>query len=201
MKKVQTWLPIFSGFYNTIWEPKIERINEQRKEKGFEPITHDDCNWDNSEYEDRIARAVTNHIGNTLVVNGFISSYKFEELRSPREYNFKNDSINVTFVPYKRMINAYLTDHTDEFAKHLAATYTSRSGFISSYPNTVAEFMQDNPLDDKHKLGAILNFILRNEEVSEIYIYEDVTCNTEGITATNYSALIDGSEPVEDEKD
>jgi len=201
--KVQTWLPVFSGFYNTIWEPdtekEIEWINEQRATKGFAPVKYNDCEWDNQDYEQRIAEAVTRHIGKTLVEKGFIKSFEFERLVSPREYNFMNDKIYVTFNLIKSnkvAILNYLNEHSAQFANHIKETYTSRSGFISSYPNVPSEFMEGKPLEHEHKLGAILNFILSNEnEDFEFHIYEDVTGNNEGIQASNYENLVNGIEP------
>src|SRR5262245_24180379 len=100
--RTQTWLPVFSGFYNTIWEPdttrEVEYINEQRYAKGLSPITDNDCFWDNKKYEQRIAEKVTTEVGEYLKEKGFVAGYKFESLSSPKEYNFRNDSINVTFV-------------------------------------------------------------------------------------------------------
>jgi len=208
--KVQTWLPVFSGFYNTIWEPdttrEIDYINEQRAAKGFTPIDYNDCEWDNGGYEQRMAEAVTRYIGRDLVTRGFIKSFEFEKIVSPREYNFKNDSIDVIFnliKSNKAALSKYIADNYDMFAAYLKETYTSRSGFISHYPNNPLEFMQGKPLEDSHKLGAILNFILLNEAKKdsidyEYCMYEDVTGNNEGIQCSNYENLIEGIEPEND---
>lgn len=205
MKTIETYLPIFSGFYNTIWQPDEEQeiswINEQREEKGFEPITYDDCNWDNTDYEQRIAEGCAKYIHAILQKEGLIKKGIYQSLYSPREYNFRNDSINVEIVLTKaneKKILSILKENSEAFAKYLKDTYTSYSGFISFHSNTIEEFMTEdgNPLEHKHKLGSILEFILKEVfEVDEYRMYEDVTGNTSGIQASNYEALIKGIEP------
>ena len=50
MKKIETYLPLFPGFYGTIFEPyedsEIDCINEVRKEKGLDEIRCSDRDWE-----------------------------------------------------------------------------------------------------------------------------------------------------------
>ena len=66
---------------------------------------------------------------------------------------------------------AYLKEHDEKFRKYLKEQYTSCSGFISSYPNNAGSWLEDNPLEHQHKLGAVLQFILLNEGVEEFDMY------------------------------
>src|SRR5260221_476633 len=73
LNKVSTWLPGFDGFYGSLWDDgqedqEIENINNERKRKGLEPITYDDCKWDYTTFfktlSEDIARVVSNYLKN-----------------------------------------------------------------------------------------------------------------------------------------
>jgi len=189
LSKVSTWLPIFSGFYQTIWdddnleEMEIEYINEQRKEKGLEAIGYDDIDWNYKQYSKDVVNGVTEYVGDELKKMGLISSDKLEKLSSPREYNFANDSIHVQFSlteANKEQISKYLIDNKEAFTKYIEDKYTSYDGFYSSYSNNVEVWLVDLKyvLEHTHKLGSVLQFILENEgELTELDIYEDMRCN------------------------
>lgn len=200
--KVSTWLPLFNGFYGTIWESDsdedmvIENINELRKERGLPPITWDDVEFDYDGYRSCVAYAVTNAVGEELKRTGLIQAYKLEKLVSPREYNFSNDSINVQFTLAPRnqaAIKAYLEKHVKAFDAYLKDRYTSYDGFMSSYSNRIADWMGelDHNLQAAHQLGSILNFILKHEnQISEYFIYNHVKGNGAYLEASNYSELV-----------
>jgi hypothetical protein len=66
-------------------------------------------------------------------------------------------------------LHAYLKESRDTFNSWLRKRYTSRSGFISSYPNDVEGWEEETENFTKldgHYLGAILDFIA-SEEHSE----------------------------------
>lgn len=205
MKKIETWLPVFSGFYNTIWEPQtdteIAYINERRNEGGFAPIGYNDCEWDYSGYQERVAEGVTKRVGAATIDAGLIQAIEYQRIKSPKEYNFRNDSIDVVVTLTRgneKAILSFLKVNETTFSAYLKEVYTSYSGFISHYPNIIAPFMADSPLNDKHKLGAILNFCCGVVQVDEMTIYEDLTGNGVTLEASNYSALIAGIEPVKE---
>jgi len=195
--KVETYLPVFSGFYGTIWEPnedsEIEYINEERERKGLEPVDFDAIDFDYSGYREHAAKQITYAVEDHL--KDFVKSIKFQELRSPREYNFANDSINVEITLTQKnvkVIRDFLKTNKEAFANYLRDTYTSRSGFISFYPNYIEGFCGDlkEALQDKHKLGSILNFIAFFEDGNETELNLYYRCNDLNLQATNYSELI-----------
>ena len=132
---VGTWLPLFSGFYRTWWESdyqedsEIQYINELREEEGMEPIQWDDVQFNYDKYRNDVAKAVVGEIEHRL--KDFVHRIDFEEISSPKYYNFSNDSINVQIIPRKNVILEYLKNNAGEFEKYLEEQYTSRSGFIS----------------------------------------------------------------------
>jgi hypothetical protein len=203
--KVDTWLPVFSGFYGTIWESddneerEIEYINEQRGKKGLDPITWDEVDWNYAQHHLEVSKAVTRYIAADLKALLLISEMTFQELRSPREYNFTNDSINVDVVLTAgnvKKIWAYLIEHKEAFKVYLKDRYTTRSGFFSSYSNDfdawASPVNMGATLANGHMLGSVLNFILLNEngEDYEQEIYERVFSNGCVLEAKNYRELI-----------
>ena len=194
MKTIETYLPLFSGFYGTYWEgddkieQEIEHLNELRAVKGLEPIDYDACQFDYKDYEMQVVKGIAQYLERELV--GFVNNITIQGVVSPREYNFYNDSANVVITLSKgniELINSYLSIHSTEFAAYLKERYTSCSGFISSYPNNIEEFMEGEPLEHKHKLGAILDFICECEGIEEINAYYNVEAY---IQVSNYSELI-----------
>lgn len=204
MKKIETWLPVFSGFYGTIWESddletnEIEYINEQRKEKNLPPVEWDDVEFDFQGYFLDVSKEVTKSIDYELQKDGFVTKLSFQELRQPREYNFANDSVDIVVWLKKEnedKIRRYLCENLSAFKEYLKERYTSRSGFFSSYSPNVDDWKDMREvLTHQHKLGAILNFILLNENKDlEMDIYEHYRENGLAIQIKNYEKLIKGT--------
>ena len=86
----------------------------------------------------------------------------FQDICHPREYNFRNDVINciIAFESYEPILD-YLARYSEEFSEYLRDNYTSCDGFHSYYSNDIADWL--DPADwGAHKLGAVLDFIIRN---------------------------------------
>lgn len=205
LQTVGTWLPVFSGFYGTIWESdrdeenELYEINRQRQEKGKPEISWDDVKWNYKEYQQDVVKGITHHIESDLKALGLVSEIVFQELRSPREYNFHNDSINVEIKLTKSNvinIGKYLKENLTEFESYLKDKYTSYDGFFSSYSNDLDAWMFDlgDTLAHDHKLGSVLNFILLNDngEDYEESIRETLSGNGVTMQALNYDELIGG---------
>ena len=173
INKVETFLPLFSGFYNTIWEMDTDNFEHEND------VNYDDLEIDYEKYK----LDVVNDIANVLTQEcPFIEYITIQNISSPRYYNFSNDSANV-IIKYKvNEFVAYLIENKDKLNEWLKDRYTSRSGFMSSYDNNYDDwFEQTNGfinLDvDGHRLGALLDFYFENEGVTEHYISYDVESN------------------------
>lgn len=166
--KVATWLPGFSGFYGSIWEEnageemEFENINEVRKEKGLPPLEND-MDYDYRTYFNELSKRITNAVSARLKDGGFIDDWSYEKLSSPKEYNFVNDAIHVTFSlspANQKAIRGFLRKNKEAFSEYLMNHYSSYDGFLSAYSNQVEIWLVDDYLTHEHKLGAVLNFIL-----------------------------------------
>ncbi len=183
--KYQTYLPHFTGFYNSLYESAdTEKINGDNSELENE-LSYENYDFDFESYYNECARAIAGEIETALKDENLVTSIKFEELRSPKEYNFYNDSINVeieiTPDNYEN-IRKVIQKNLVEFNDYLKENYTSRSGFISHYSNSINDWVEmiDQKTFDKpeHQIGSILNFICCEVlSINESAIYENVTGN------------------------
>jgi hypothetical protein len=155
----------FSGFYGSIHNSYMDDVLEMREAEVSD--------WRNvfEEY----AKEYVKKLAEWMDV-----SIEYEELISPKEYNFMNDRI---FAEISR----------SDFAKILCAVrgttlnnkvrqmFTSRSGFISHYPNRISEWGRISTWDH-NQIGAVLAaYVDKYRESDDIEaniaesIYEDGT--------------------------
>jgi hypothetical protein len=196
MKKVETWLPVFQGFYGTHLEPdetpEIDDINQIRESKSLESVTYDECSWDYPEYYNRVALKACEYVENEL--KDFISAINFQSVVSPKYYNYENDQVNIevemTDENFSK-VKEYLYEHSEEFSAYLKERYTSRSGFISFHSNDVAEWLKNASkwMLDSHKLGSMLDFIMFNENDDPAMDMTNYCAEEMYVNATNYEEL------------
>lgn len=164
--KVKTYLPLFSGFYDSHWDEPCfdgeEEIFDLPEGSYFEEFV----NW--NDYHTHIAKEMCNEV--QYLLSDFVSNIEFECIRSPKYYNFENDSINCEITFNKPKVKQYLKDNFSLFKDYIKLMYTSRDGFISSYSNDATEWMKNW---DEHKVGSILEFICKNEGHEEPWDIKD----------------------------
>ena len=163
-KAIDTWLPLFKGFYNTMWDGDAE-LTEYCNEYN---VDSDDVEVDWHRFRRDVATTLVEKMQDDLISMGFIESMTFEKVSSPKYYNFENDSIYVTIVPKVEAIKTYIHQYMSEFDAYVKEKYTSRDGFTSFHPNTAFEWGLKtdnfNVLDnDGHILGCLLDFIMTND--------------------------------------
>lgn len=167
MTQLSTRLP-FSGFYESIWSGALDREDEQLIDHiAEEPDRYDpalvivqergeigDLLWRVSDYasmRDAVARAYTDSfvdwLGDTL--NRTIDGYCYEELNSPRYYNFETDKIFATLplAVFEEIFERLKRDHPGVFEETVRALFTSYDGFISFYDND-PDVLAAKPLAD-----------------------------------------------------
>jgi len=185
---IGTWLPVFPGFYGTLfdgedmYESEFDYINEhvQPEELALAMTTNfysskaSTVLW--KDYEESVAKQCVNIIEKELKDKGFVESITFEEISSPKYYNFSNDSINITVVfsaANLQVIRQFISGNYAHWREYLKETYTSCSGFISHHANDpgAEEWFVDNALNDRHNAGALLTFICGELEINEETLY------------------------------
>ncbi len=161
---IQTWLPVFPGFYGTDFEAnedqEIINIQEDRDRFNLPKLPWEAYKWNYSKYQDEIGSCACDVM--LIDLQDFVEHIEFEKVNSPKEYNFGNDSIHCTIQlseDNKIEIIAFLTNHYKQFSKYLRDNYTSGPGFVSSYSNDIEHWFYPDLLDQEHELGSILQFI------------------------------------------
>lgn len=167
--KIKTWLPLFPGFYGTIWEPDLSNL-EYDDEENYGDIDYYDY-FDNSAYETAVAKAFTSEVEDIL--KDYVKCITFEAIYSPKEYNFANDSIHVEVVPKINAIKKFVKEHYDLWCDYLRSHYKSYDGFFSSYSYFAEDWPMTVALQHQHQLGAVLQFICEQivEEDGDIDMY------------------------------
>ena len=179
--KVPTWLPIFPGFYNTLFEASSDDECEEFSCHGIAEKDYDLC-YETKSYErawrkyekDVCERAVS--IIEIFLTPLYIEKLEFEKIMSPKEYNFGNDAINIeaslSAYNIETIIN-YISDNMEAWTWYLLR-YKSYDGFASSYdyhPDDEDWADVEEALEDEHKCGAILQFICLNNGMDEGVLY------------------------------
>lgn len=181
--KYKTFLPVFPGFYGTIFEAdetgEIDYINEVRKDAFLERVDDYSIEFDYPQYYENVAKECCDFLSDNLARLGFVSKITKEYIVSPREYNFRNDSINIEVelsAKNRKAIQYYVYSRKDAFEKFLKDRYTPCSGFIPSYScwfedwemETGSFYSFKNP---EHYLGAVLQFICEQEDIDDESMY------------------------------
>ena len=209
LQTFKTYCPIFTGFYNTIFD-ESEHFLESELQDNEEFCSRYDIPeampweyienhfWDCIDYQAgnlAVAQAILDAIP-SLFPN-LVTKVTWEAMRSPREYNFANDSIDCEITVDLDALHAYLAENRPAFNGWLKSRYTSRSGFISSYSNDVDGWIEDTDNFtelDGHYLGSILDFIA-NEEMSNPEM--DLYYAADGSEAFSNGAEVDTQKMVE----
>jgi hypothetical protein len=201
--KINTFLPIFTGFYGTIFEAdeessiEIDYINERRAELKLPEVDSDAIDFDYQTYYQEIAKGCVDHAQETLteILGGEIQ-IEFKELISPKYYNFTNDSIDVLITMDKQAeesMQKYLLENNKLLADYLEEHFKSRSGFISFYDHDIKTWGGEyyTNMDEKyHILGSLIDFIMKNEdEEAELNMYYRASEEVY-LLAKNYEELI-----------
>jgi hypothetical protein len=157
--KYETYCPLFPGFYGTVFEPDCEdnEISGYNEENGTD-YGYDDFNWDYTEYENRIAKSFVNRVEREL--KQFLPiKIEFQNIHSPKEYNFTNDSINVIISLSLDKLIKLIRDRSAAASEYFKSTYTSCSGFISFHSSNINDWLNKKYIldDPAHRIGSLLN--------------------------------------------
>ena len=180
MKKIESYLPLFDGFYNTLFEYDREEddIQSYNDEYGTD-FDYEDFDWNYAERHNRISEQICGIVEHLLSDEMLEMTINFQKLVSPREYNFTNDSINCEYVISERqydLVIDYLKSNWTNFEVWIKDRYTSRSGFISSHSNNAEVWINNMKSEShlEHNFGSVLEFILQNEGYEPMSIYEQI---------------------------
>lgn len=159
--KIETFCPLFPGFYNTVFEPceddEIYSFNQENDKN----LSYDDFKWDYDDYRRRLA---------TTFVESFESEFqeiipaeiKYQSISSPAYYNFSNDSINIEveldFPRFMEIVN----EKKEDIREYILVNYTSRDGFNSFHSNNVDVWCDPEYVLEfiQHRVGALMEALM-----------------------------------------
>lgn len=129
---------------------------------------------------------------------------KFEVMESPREYNFRGDTLFIQMPERQALafIEYVLANHKGELEELIRQRFTSRSGFISFYENTLEAW--GDPIEwDCNQLGTCFEvFAYIESEIYDAYsLYESISNGLAETLSDAASALLDKcfeAEAIED---
>lgn len=170
MTTVQTYLPLFTGLYDSVYCPSnfydeeiVEEINIKRAKQNLPPIRSWDIVYNWKQFHEEIAIKITENVAQLLTqFFGFEVQIEYEELKSPKEYNFENDSINCTIIFNPFSLWRLISKYKKEIDEALANEYTSVDGFSSWYGNSFILWREDynkNSLNLAHAVGSIMDIL------------------------------------------
>jgi hypothetical protein len=168
----------FAGFYETRWNDgldgveayTVEALEEEHKTGNIADLIWQCANYYKS-YQ-HVAEKFVDYFNDYIKEEYELDlDLKFESMTSPREYNFETDRIFCFIGSDKvHMLLDYLPVAALEAA--IKARFTSRSGFISSYPNRLEDWDADPTTWDHNQLGTLLVALLADAEDYEWEIWE-----------------------------
>jgi hypothetical protein len=174
----------FEGFYESKHSGELDSVEErfinyeiEERRENLEPEELGDLIYRSANYSiafDHIARAYVTYFNDYIKEEYEIDlELKFESMQSPREYNFETDRIFCHISQEKAQL---LFDNTSTPALRQAIhdRFTSRSGFISSYPNRLENWPISIEEWDHNQLGTLLVALLSDAEDYDWKIWEDM---------------------------
>ena len=192
MKTIKTYLPVFSGFYGTLFEDIIDSEVDYILE-GEETYTTDNVEFDYKTFKDDISKQCVGVFEDAFNRDMHVKlSVSFESLFSPKFYNFENDSINVAISLSREdfdIIISAIKGNRTEISEQLKERYSSREGFSSFHSTDLDEWIEDLTLefeteeDCSHKWGAILEILC---DVLDIIDEEEMVDKVRGNVSLDY---------------
>lgn len=138
----------FPGFYGSIFDPVDNEYNslkyeiEYYKDTYNKEFTTDDFIFEEDAWKNKICELFTEGFSDMYKPH-FIKSIVFDEMTSPRFYNFDNDRIYAFFEftdDWKDHIKEFMDSNYKELKDIIKEQHSSRSGYISFMSNDIDEW-------------------------------------------------------------
>ena len=192
MKTIKTYLPVFSGFYGSLFQDIIDSEEEMIIEEQA-TLVESQIEFDYKAFKEDISKQCVGVFEDAFNRDMHVKlSVSFESLFSPKFYNFENDSINVAISLSQDdfdTIIATIKENKTEISEQLKERYSSREGFSSFHSTDLDEWIEDLTLefeteeDCSHKWSAILEILC---DVLDIIDEEEMVDKVRGNVSLDY---------------
>ena len=218
MNKLESTIP-FDGFYESIISADIDhQIGQQIEsdcdiydlnESEEEILYNNYLSVNTSYFYDQIAEDYTNFYIDALNerLEGFTLKATYKCFESPREYNFETDRIFIEIEENHAVdfIKHIVQNYKKELEKTIQDMFTSRSGFISFYKNSIDLWTKDFKEWDCNMIGTCFElFDLEEEEVNyslRDFLTESIMNNLGNTLGKDGIDLLDKKQKEKDRKE
>ena len=184
MNKLESTIP-FDGFYESFISADIEHQMGQQiewdcdlydlNESEEEILYNNYLSVNTSYFYNQIAEDYTNLYIDALNerLKGFSLKANYKCFESPREYNFKTDRIFIEIEENHAVdfIKYLVKNYKKELEKKIQDMFTSRSGFISFYKNSIDLWTKDFKEWDCNMIGTCFELF----DFDELHFYESLS--------------------------
>ena len=218
MNKLESTIP-FDGFYNSSisadidhqigqqieWDCDLLDLNESEEEI----LYNNYLSVNRSYFYNQIAEDYTNFYIDELNerLKGFTLKATYKFFNSPREYNFETDRIFIEIEENHciEFIEHIVKNYKKELEKKIQDRFTSRSGFISSYKNSLDLWTKDYSEWDHNQIGTCFElFDLEEEDINyslREYLSERIMFNLGNTLGQEGIDLLDKKQKEKDKKE
>ena len=218
MNKLESTIP-FDGFYESFisadidhqigqqieWDCDIYDLNESEEEI----LYNNYLTVKTSYFYNEIAKDYTNFYIDALNerLKGFTLKATYKCFESPREYNFETDRIFIEIEENHciEFIEHIVKNYKKEIEKKIQDMFTSRSGFISSYKNSLDLWIDDYSEWDCNMIGTCFElFNLEEEDINyslRDYLTESIMNNLGNTLGQKGIDLLDRKQKEKDKKE
>ena len=218
MNKLESTIP-FDGFYESFISADIEHQIGQQIEWDSDTfdLNEDEQQilWDSylsvnrSYFYNQIAEDYTNFYIDALNerLEGFTLKATYKFFTSPREYNFSTDRIFIEIEKNHAIdfIKYIIKNYKKELEEKIKQRFTSRSGFISSYKNSLDLWIDDYSEWDHNQIGTCFElFDLEEEDINyslRDYLSERIMFNLGNTLGQDGIDLLNKKQKEKDKKE
>ena len=218
MNKLESTI-LFDGFYESFIDDDIDhQIGQQIEwdtdtfdlnESEQEVIEDNYLSVNRSYFYNQIAEDYTNFYIDALneELDGFTLKATYKCFTSPREYNFETDRIFIEIEENHAIdfIKYIIKNYKKELKKKIQDRFTSRSGFISNYKNSLDLWIDDYSEWDFNMIGTCFElFDLEEEDINyslREYLSESIMNNLGNTLGQEGIDLLDKKQKEKDKKE
>lgn len=158
----------FSGFYNTLHDSELDdALNQMFSDRDTGCHVHESLMmraWDKMNWRQVHVDYSKEYCED--FANAFKLDLTFDELKSPREYNFVGDRL-FAYITTQSLRKVWEETDTPMLRQKIRDNHTSRDGFYSFYPNTLEEWPSD-VLEWDHNQIATLIGTYADQELGDV---------------------------------